>query len=65
MLGEWTKLEADFQQHYGIDLTDPTIRRHRSWRWFRVRLMGLLSIESRLQYQFNPTPEQKKRQSKE
>jgi hypothetical protein len=65
MLGEWNKIEADFQQHYGIDLSDPGVRHHRSWRWFKVRLGGLLSIESRLQSQFNPTPEQKKRQAKE
>lgn len=65
MLGEWNKIEADFHQHYGIDLSDPTIRGHRSWRWFKARLGGLLIIESRMQSQFNPTPEQKKHRSKE
>lgn len=63
MLEEWNKIENDFQQHYGVDLTDPLVRRRRSWRWFKVRLIGLLQIESRIQAQFNPSPEQKKRRA--
>lgn len=36
------------QQHYGIDLGDRELLRARSWRWLRVRITGLLQIESRL-----------------
>lgn len=60
MLGEWNAIEADFQQTYGIDLSDPAVRHRRSWRWFKVRLAGLLQVESRIQVIFNPTPEQRK-----
>lgn len=36
----WPLVEADFQSHYGIDLDE---QRHRPYRWFRVRLFGLLA----------------------
>jgi len=35
-------------EHYGIDLSEPGLLQSRDWRWFRVRLDGLLHIESRL-----------------
>jgi len=35
-------------EHYGIDLAEPGLLDVRSARWLRVRIDGLLSIESRL-----------------
>lgn len=43
---------------YGIDLSEPLLLRQRSWRWFRIRLWGLLSAESRTSRHFRP-PEPK------
>lgn len=51
MLEYWDEIEADFQQTYGVDLTE---NRHKSWRWFLVRLKNLLRVESRMQNRFNP-----------
>jgi hypothetical protein len=52
----WELLELDFQEVYGLDLVngDSDLMRRRSWRWFRVRVLGLLSTESRLQRVLNP-----------
>ncbi|MFJ6061595.1 hypothetical protein ACIQHU_01000 [Streptomyces tendae] len=33
------------------------ILQRRSWRWLQVRVIGLLSTESRLQRHFNPPEE--------
>ena len=33
---------------YGIDLSDPGLLRQRSGRWLGVRILGLLSVDSRL-----------------
>lgn len=46
LLAQWDRVECDFQEHYGIDLSSGVLE-HRSWRWFRVRLVGLLSTDSR------------------
>lgn len=46
MLEHWLLIEADLQDR-GIDLDDPVVRA-RSWRWLRVRIVGLLTVESRL-----------------
>jgi len=43
---------------YGIDLGDPAIRK-RSWRWFKVRFLGLLSTECRIQRVYNPVKPKK------
>ncbi|QCQ57460.1 tail assembly chaperone [Microbacterium phage Sucha] len=51
MLLEWDEIEQDFQRVYGLDLTEC---RDKSWRWFVVRLKGLLNVESRIQARFNP-----------
>ncbi|TBO59029.1 hypothetical protein EYS09_14270 [Streptomyces kasugaensis] len=48
ILAEWPLVEADLHEIYGIDLGDPAVLRARSWRWLRVRVLGLLSAESRL-----------------
>lgn len=57
MLEKWSLIEADFQEVYGVDLT--AVRGQRSWRWFVVRLAGLLSTESRIQRVFNPQDKKK------
>jgi hypothetical protein len=62
MLGRWSLIEADFQEVYGVDLT--AVRGQRSWRWFVVRLAGLLSTESRIQRVFNPQDKKKKSEPK-
>jgi len=36
------------QEHYGLDLADPELLDRRSGRWLSVRILGLLSAESRL-----------------
>lgn len=59
MLERWNLIEADFQEVYGVDLA--AVRHSRSWRWFVVRLSGLLSTESRIQRVFNPMDHQKKK----
>ncbi|MCB5167993.1 hypothetical protein LG634_24595 [Streptomyces bambusae] len=43
---------------YGIDLDTPGLLRARSWRWLRLRILGLLSSETRLSRHFAP-PEPK------
>jgi len=45
-----------------VDLT--AVRGQRSWRWFVVRLAGLLSTESRIQRVFNPQDKKKKSEPK-
>ena len=35
-------------EHYGIDVSEPGLLEQRSARWLRVRLVGLLTVESRL-----------------
>ncbi|MFJ3097346.1 hypothetical protein [Streptomyces hydrogenans] len=43
---------------FGIDLSAPGLLQQRSWRWLRVRILGLLSTECRIQRHFAP-PEPK------
>ncbi|WAL94003.1 hypothetical protein [Streptomyces sp. Je 1-369] len=43
---------------YGIDLDTPGLMQARTWRWLRIRILGLLSAESRLSRHFAP-PEPK------
>ena len=44
----WDAVETDLHEHYGIDLEDRKLLRTRSWRWLRLRILGLLTVESRL-----------------
>lgn len=40
---------------YGIDLDDRELLRARSWRWLKVRIVGLLDMpESRLRRMLRP-----------
>lgn len=41
VLQHWGLVEADLHEHYGIDLDDPVLA-NRTWRWFRVRVLGLI-----------------------
>lgn len=59
ILGEWNLIETDFQEVYGLDISDPAIRTGRSWRWFLVRLAGLMITECRVQRRFNPIKPEK------
>ncbi|MFE7017554.1 hypothetical protein ACFVAQ_45045 [Streptomyces sp. NPDC057651] len=57
ILGEWPLVEADLHEVYGIDVGAPGLLAERSWRWLRVRILGLLSAESRLARRLTPEPE--------
>lgn len=41
LLTQWNLIEWDFHHTLHVDL--PTVIRGRSWRWFRVRVGGLLA----------------------
>ncbi|MEV0114464.1 hypothetical protein AB0H77_14605 [Streptomyces sp. NPDC050844] len=62
LLDQWALIEADLHEVYGIDLGAPDLLRERSWRWLRLRILGLLSAESRLSRHFAP-PEPKPRRT--
>jgi hypothetical protein len=36
-------IEADLHERYGIDV-DSGVLRQRTWRWLRVRIVGLLDV---------------------
>src|SRR5660397_245275 len=55
VLKHWALVEADFQEHYSLDLEREID--HRSGRWLRVRILGLLSIESRIRLTLFPPDE--------
>ena len=48
LLAHWTLIEADLHSEYGIDVEDRALIRARSWRWLQARILGLLSVKSRL-----------------
>lgn len=52
----WQLIEADLHETYGIDV-ESGILRARTWRWLQIRIVGLLSAESRLARQINPPEE--------
>ncbi|MFE1349104.1 hypothetical protein [Streptomyces sp. NPDC058757] len=58
LLEQWALIEADLHEVYGLDLSAPGLLQQRTWRWLRVRILGLLSTECRLQRHFAP-PEPK------
>jgi hypothetical protein len=61
LLQQWPLIEADLHETYGIDVEDDHLLQRRSWRWFRTRVIGLLSTESRLHRHFAPPPEKNPR----
>ncbi|MYU21193.1 hypothetical protein GTY84_04935 [Streptomyces sp. SID8352] len=62
LLAQWPLIEADLHQVYGIDVEDGVLQR-RTWRWLQVRVLGLLSAETRLHRHFAPPPEDPKTRS--
>ena len=62
LLELWPLVEADLHQVYGLDVGAPGLLRARSWRWLRVRVLGLLSApDSRLPRHFAPDPKPSKK----
>ncbi|MEU5330919.1 MULTISPECIES: hypothetical protein [Streptomyces] len=57
ILAEWPLVEADLHEIYGVDVGAPGLLRSRSWRWLRLRVLGLLSAESRLARVLLPPPD--------
>ncbi|KOX16575.1 hypothetical protein ADL06_33285 [Streptomyces sp. NRRL F-6491] len=57
ILDDWPIVEADLHETYGLDLGTPGLLQSRSWRWLRVRVLGLLSTETRLARLLNPPPD--------
>jgi hypothetical protein len=51
-------IEVDLHEIYGIDVGDRALLDARSWRWLRLRILGLLSVECRLARHFAPPPKQ-------
>ncbi|HEY1176981.1 MAG TPA: hypothetical protein VGF17_12555 [Phytomonospora sp.] len=57
LLDEWPLIEADLHEVYGIDVGVPGLLDARSWRWLRVRILGLLSADSRINRLLFPPPD--------
>ncbi|MCX5362874.1 hypothetical protein OG864_29690 [Streptomyces sp. NBC_00124] len=57
ILDEWPLVEADLHEVYGVDVGAPGLLDERSWRWLRLRILGLLSADSRIQRLLFPPPE--------
>lgn len=57
ILDEWPLVEADLQEFYGLDVGAPGLLAARSWRWLRVRILGLLSADSRINRLLYPPPD--------
>lgn len=57
ILDEWPLVEADLHETYGLDIGAPGLLDARSWRWLRVRILGLLSADSRLNRLLTPPPD--------
>lgn len=55
----WALVEADLHSVYGVDLGDATLaaQRGRTWRWLKLRIAGLCSVECRLSDALRPTDE--------
>ena len=52
-------MQLDFQEVYGIDLATPGLLKARTWAWLALRLVGLLSTESRMQRILRPVEQPK------
>jgi hypothetical protein len=46
VLPHWSLLEADFQEHYHLDINE--LLDQKTDRWLKVRIIGLLACDSRL-----------------
>lgn len=47
VLGQWAAIECDLHEVFGIDVESGVLS-HRTWRWLRIRIEGLLDMRSRL-----------------
>lgn len=57
ILTRWSLVEADLHETYGLDIGDAELLANRSWRWLRVRLIGLVyGSETRLSRALAPDP---------
>ncbi|MBB4915099.1 hypothetical protein [Streptosporangium saharense] len=54
LLERWSLVEADLHAEYGVDLDEPGLLTSRSWRWLRIRILGLLSADSRTARSLTP-----------
>ncbi len=45
LLDQWSLIECDLADR-GIDVGDPRLMADRSWRWLRVRILGLLDTQA-------------------
>lgn len=57
LLTRWNLIEADLHSEYGIDVEDRALMRHRTWRWLRARMVGLLSADTRIARALAPEPD--------
>ena len=48
ILPHWGAIVCDLSERHGIDEEEPSWWETRSWPWLRRRLLGLLSVDSRL-----------------
>lgn len=49
-------MECDLHDLYGIDVWDEQLMAARPWPWLRVRILGLLSAETRVARVLLPRP---------
>lgn len=56
LLEQWHLVEADLQDA-GIDVEDERLMTSRTWRWLRVRIVGLLAADTRLYRALIPPPQ--------
>lgn len=55
LMADWALVEHSFHAVLGVDLD--AVRRSRSWRWFTVRLRGLLATDTPLAARYAPEKE--------
>lgn len=58
ILTRWALVEADLHSEYGIDVDDRDLLRRRTWRWLRIRILGLLAADTRLSRALAPADNQ-------
>lgn len=55
ILTHWSLVEADLHERYGLDVDQPGLLKTRTWRWLRVRIVGLLETgETRIARALTP-----------
>jgi hypothetical protein len=56
LLERWALVEADLHDVYGVDMEDHALLERRTWRWLRVRVLGLLRADTRIVRALTPDP---------